>query len=184
MGFGGKADREWLEPLTEEGSLNEEDPDMGAVLGCHRGAHEWLNIYGAQRGYTYVWERKKPNDLRKALMRGGELVKDDDPEMIAGRKASGDLVTSVDSMAEYNELQLVRYSERATRKIREGEEQRRERMLKGSAESYLDKMTHGEQASEWNPRSVRTRFSTSEHRLEQRSNNNVESQWSPDGDVE
>ena len=181
MSFGGKADREWLEPLTNEGSRNLEDDELGPVMGCHSGAHEWLNVYGAKPGFTYVWERKKPNDIRKALMKGGQVVQEDDEEMTAARKAAGemDFVTSVDSMAEYNELVLVRYPEAAIRKIREAEQKRADDLLKAGVDSFSDQVTAAEQSQEWNPRSVRTRFATSEHRHEMKAGGNTESQWTP-----
>ena len=100
--------------------------------------------------------------------------------MIAGRKAGGDLVTSVDSMVEYNELQLVRYSEAAIRKIRAEEQRRRENMMRGGASSFTDKVTAAEQSSEWNPRSVRTRFATGDHKLEEKANDSTQTQWTPD----
>jgi hypothetical protein len=181
MSFGAGHDREWLEPLTEEGHVNEEDSDLGYAVGCHKGAHEWLNIYNPIPGYHYVWERKKPNDLRKAIQKGGEIVRSDDPEMTAAAKASGaDLVNLLDSNAEYNELQLVRYSEDAMRKIRDRERKRAKDVLGGADDGYTQSATAGELSSEWNPRGVQTRFATNQHRLEFKDGADTQEQWSPD----
>ena len=180
--FGGKADREWLEPVTEEGnSPSEEHAEFGHSVGCHTGQHEYLNIYNPLPGYHYVWERKKPNDLRRAVQKGGEIVKEDDPEMTAAAMASGaDLVSTLDSMAEYNELQLVRYSESAMRKIREAEQKRAQQMMRGGDESFVNSQTAAEASSEWNPRGVPTRFATSQHRTEFKSGDETQDQWTPD----
>jgi len=181
-GFGGKADREWLEPLTDEGHTGDEDADLGFSIGCHKGAHEWLNIYNPIPGYHYVWERKKPNDLRKAIQKGGQIVRSDDPEMTAAANASGgeDLANMLDSNAEYNELQLVRYSEDAMRKIRDRERKRAKDILGRPEEDFTESASGAEQSSEWNPRGVQTRFATKQHRLEFKAGDETQEQWSPD----
>lgn len=179
-GFGGKADREWLEPLDGENVHNDE-PEFGDLVGGHQGAHEYLNIWNPLPGYHYVWERKRPNDLRRAIQKGGQLVRSDDQEMTAAAKASGaDLATLLDSNAEYNELQLVRYSEDAMRKIREGENKRAKDILVNAGESYTEGGAPGEHSAEWNPRGVQTRFATKQHRVEFDSGGQIEEQWSPD----
>ena len=181
MAFGGKVDREWLEPLNAEGNLNREDPEFGSSIGGHKGAHEWLNIYNPIPGMHYVWERKKANDLRKALQKGGQIVKSDDPEMSAAAIANGaDIVNLLDTNVEYNELQLVRYPESAMRKIRERERARAKDILGTAEEGYTQSATAGEQSAEWNPRGVQTRFATKQHRLEFKAGDEIQEQWTPD----
>ena len=181
--FGGKVDREWLEPVDSDGnSPSEEDADYGHTVGCHTGNHMFLNIHNPLPGYHYVWERKNANDLRRAVLKGGQVVKSDDPEMTAADRAAGaDIVTSLDSLAEYNELQLVRYPEEAMRKIREAESNKAAKMLRGGDESFVNSATAGEMAPEWNPRGVKTRFATSQHRTEFKGDGGeTVDQWTPD----
>jgi hypothetical protein len=180
-GFGGGFDREWLEPLTDEGNVNDEHPEYGKAVGAHKGQHEYLNIYRPKPGYTYVWERKKPNDLRRALQKGGEIVKSDDQEMTAAASATGvDLIGQLDSMVEYNELQLVRYPEAAIRKIREAEQARAQAMMRGADQDYVDSTTHAERNPQYNPRGIKTRFATNQHRTEFAGDGEVQDQWTPD----
>jgi len=164
MSLGGGADRAWLEPVTDKGSLQGDgSPRYDDLMGGHTGNTEGLNVENPQPGFVYIWERNTPRDLRRCLhMNKGELVVDGMEEN-ATLRTIGSGSTPIDSTQVYQDVVLVRYPAEQIRRIREAEQKRAQAMLRSGSDEFLGKVTALER--EMDPRGRGTRFTMEDHRL-------------------
>ena len=182
MSFGGGKEREWLKPLTPEGHLDTDEPDLDSMIGCHTGVFQGLNVLNPQPGFEYVWERNRGPELAKARMRGGQMVGADDPERAAMDKLmSSHGRTSMDSSDVYGDVVLFKYPESAMRAIREREGAKAQAMMRGGAAEYADRASEIERQMS---RGMPSRFKRGDHALRTMdSNENVVDHWTPDDGI-
>jgi len=161
--LGGGKDRAWLEPLDEKGNVKSDDPNLEDMVGCHQGNFTGLNMTGVQAGTVVVWERNNPKDLLSAKMRGGEVIRQGDPEAAAAGILTDDRDTQMDSTYTFGDVVAVRYSEDAIRRIREAENTKAQNMMRSGAKDFLDRATNAERQIAGG---VPTRFRRHDHRLD------------------
>ena len=182
MSFGGGKNREWLKPLTSEGHIDTEDPDLDNMIGCHTGNFIGLNVLNPQPGFEYIWERNTGQSIARARMRGGQIVQADDPERAAMSKLmSSHGRTSMDSSDVYGDVILMKYPEAAIRSIRAKEQAKAQAMMRGGAAEYAERASAIEEQMS---RGMPSRFKRRDHALQSRdSGDNVVDQWSPGGGI-
>jgi hypothetical protein len=178
--LGGGADRSWLEPLTLEGNKRTDNPELEGMVGCHTGRYIGLNIKGAQPGFEYIWERNDAPSMMQAQQKGGQVVKDGDPEMSAFRAVGYEdsNFTPPDSREVYKDVVLVRYPSERIRAIREQEQRKAKAMMREGARDYADRADAFEtELSGGRP----TRFRRDDHSLQSEDvNGRPVDYWSPD----
>ncbi len=169
--LGGGYDREWLEPLDSEGNRNPELPITERVIGCHVGPYAGLNLYNAQPGYEYEWlmnpNRAGANPADSLLIHeiGGQVVKDDDPELAVFKTMEGMEGSAVDTSTVFRELVLVRIpAERQAARMQAHVDKNNKMLRKGPEESFVNRASHleGERYSGRGP----TRFALRDHQTQ------------------
>lgn len=181
--LGGGKDRAWLEPLDDRGNVRSDDPDLDDITGCHQGNFFGLNVVHPQQGFHYVWERNTQQDRLRVRTRGGEVVQAGDPELAAFETAATDRDTQMDSTNVFGDVVLVRYTEDAIRRVREGEQEKARNMMRSGARDFMDRATRAEREIAGGQA---TRFRRGDHRLDfEDASGAVVDQWVPsDGIVE
>jgi hypothetical protein len=185
--LGGGKDREWLRPLTDEGSVDVDgSPELDNLVGCHKGPFIGLNIPNPEAGFEYVWENRKPSEVMRAKMRGGIRVSAQDPEAVALRAFQDEHVgknesSELDSHYDFNDVTLFKYPVAAIRRIREEEQARAGAMMRGGAAEFADRASAIEQHMS---RGKDTRFRRKDHgmQLVDRAEN-VLDEWKPEDGI-
>lgn len=115
--------------LERQNSL---DGQGHAMIGCHRGQFEILNVRNPQPGEHYVWIHDNQKGRTQAMTRGGRIVQTGDPEYQAYSELHGETHGGdVDGIVRANELMLVAIPEHRIRAEREAEQAQREAKLSG-----------------------------------------------------
>ena len=171
IGLGGGSDREWLEPLDNEGNRNPELDVEDRVVGCHTGAYAGLNVYNPQPGYDYEWllnpsrSGGSPGDAHRIHELGGQVVKDGDPEFAAYKTMEGMEGSPLDTSTIFRELCLVRIPEEVQHRRRMENQEKNARMLrKGPEESFVNQASYDER-ERYSGRGP-TRFALRDHQTE------------------
>jgi len=163
---GGGYDREWYEPLTEEGH-KEFDSIEENTIGCHTGPFYGLNVGNPQPGYEYCWQLNDPREVLKSRLRGGEVVEGGDPEFSIYNTEDPNQ-TTLDTSQLYSELVLIRTPIEMVRAQQLEEQQRAENMVYGTGEDFIDQASPLE--ADYGRRGGRaqgaTRFFRNDHVLE------------------
>ncbi len=181
---GGGMDREWTRPLRTDGTVDSDDPALDGMVGTHQGEFVGYNIFGAQPGCEYVWERTRLQDKIRVQQRGGHIVQGGDPERSGFSQFLDDdglSGTPLDSADATNELMLVRYSVESIRRKREAEQAKANAMRRGGAEDFADKADARErQYSGGKP----SRFRRSDHAIDFKDDNErMVDQWVPEDGI-
>ena len=183
--LGGGADREWLEPLDEEGNKDpgyEVDDDFDDMVGCHTGNFFGLNVFNPEPGVEYVWERNTDRDKLRCIREGGRMVDANDREFAAVRHVLGASEGApLDSLNIFNDVVLFKYPESAIRRKREQEQEKARNRMRGGAQAFADRATEAERAI--SPGRA-TRFARADHRQDyEDTSGNLVDQWSPDSGI-
>ena len=182
---GGGMDRAWCRPLRHDGTVDSDDPELDGMVGTHQGEFVGYNIFNAQGGCEYVWERTKLQDRIRVRQRGGQIVQASDPERSGFSQILGSddglSGTPLDSSEVTNELMLVRYPEEAIRRKREQQQQKSEVMRRGGAEDFAERADARErQYSGARP----GRFRRADHGIDMKDNDErLVDQWVPDDGI-
>ncbi len=190
--IGGGADRSWLIPLDTEGNRPSEHQDIeGDVIGCHVGMYSALNIQNPQPGFEYYWAldpargggRMDQSSMNQIRQRGGEIVKDSDPEQACYRHLMSEMSpASMDGNTVYNELCLVRVREDVMRAEREELDQlNQNRLRRGPEAAFVGQRSHSE--SMYSGGRGPTRFRLQDHHSELQSGGHVEEIITPDPSI-
>ncbi len=182
---GGGMDLEWTKPLTSEGRVDSDDPQLDGMVGTHQGEFVGFNIFNPQAGCEYVWERTKLQDRIRIKQRGGQIVQGDDPERSGFAEILGTdnglSGTPLDSGDTTNELMLVRYSAEAIRTKREREQEKAESMRRGGAADFADRADARERQYSGNKAS---RFRRADHAIDFKDDNErLVDQWVPEDGI-
>lgn len=178
--LGGGKSREWLRPLTPEGRLDTDDPNLDDMVGCHKGDFVGLNVINPDPGFEYVWELNRPRDIMRAKMRGGIRVGADEPESAAMAHLTDSTDTPVDGYHTFGDVTLFKYPIDKIAKIRAEESARAQAMMRGGAAEFVSKATKLEQEMS---RGQATRFKARNHGLQYLDGQeNVVDTWNPGDD--
>tara|TARA_Y100000590_G_scaffold413_1_gene611 strand:+ start:8930 stop:9478 length:549 start_codon:yes stop_codon:yes gene_type:complete len=179
--LGGGKDNNWLAPLDEEGNRQSDDIGLESMIGCHTGSYTGLNVVNPQPGYEYKWERNTGPDLLRSRQNGGQVVQSGDPERAAMNEIISDGPSPLDTSDVYNDVVLMRYPEERMREIREREHDTAQKMMRGGANDFMDRVS---QAEEMLSSGRSTRFRRSDHRLDYVSpQGDVVEQWAPEDGI-
>jgi hypothetical protein len=179
--LGGGKDRQWLEPLDEEGYRRTDEPSLDGMVGTHTGAHVGLNLLAPQEGMEYVWERNNPADILRARQQGGQVVAAEDPERSVMREATDVDYTPLDSAEIYKDVVLVRYPAEAVRRRREHIQQKSEALQRGGARDFADRATSMEREL---AQGLPTRFRRADHRVDfTDAEGQLVDQWTPESGI-
>jgi hypothetical protein len=188
IGLGGGSDREWLEPLDSEGNRNPEIPIEQRVIGDHVGPYAGLNLYNAQPGYEYQWclnparPGSGPADSLLIHEIGGQVVRDEDPEMAAFQKMEGLEATGVDTATIFRELCLVRIpAERQRQRMQENRDKNNRMLRRGPEESFVNRASYDER-ERYSGRGP-TRFAMRDHQTTFNHDNDVVEVSLPDSGI-
>lgn len=193
MTFGIQRDRSWMKPLTPEGNVQTDDPDLQGITGCHPldSPSAGFNILGALPGCEYTHERlptPSDNTLLRIRAEGGEIMRTGDPDRAAytlfterGDPRSHGAASPLDSIQSNGEVMAVRWPEHAVRAKHEREQRKALAMSRGGAEDYVKGASAAERVAAGNRPS---RFRRADHSLQSEdSGGNVVDTWQPEGGI-
>ena len=125
--------REVMRPLDHKG-----DYTPGA-RGCHRGHMEVLNVPNARPGHRYYYHRTDPSSIQRALRRGWEPVRMDDPERMGEEKRADLAAAGLDSTLTRNDIVLCRMPDWRYREQREQLDKLSEGGRSDGSSEYLER---------------------------------------------
>jgi len=145
LSLGGGFDRDWLEELKSDGSLDmSADGIYEETIGCHQGKWKGYNVGNPQAGFEYIWMLDpsaggRGENVSRGLeiqTCGGQIVQTTDPEMAMFEKLAGDQgISTVNGYVTNGEVCLVRIPSEKIREKREEELAQSQAQLRGATEA-------------------------------------------------
>lgn len=136
-------------------------------IGCHRGDYRVLNVQNPQAGFEYNWERNRPETIMRAKMRGGQMVRDGDPEYTSLRElAEIDASTPLDTRTVFGDVVLFRTPMDRVRERHEENARKSRQSLLGGVDRYVNQAQHDEREQAGQRGMSSLRFARSNHQLD------------------
>jgi len=125
----GGGDHEDLRPLTQDGNVDE------AVIGCHRGSFEGLNVRSPSAGFRYRHELRTRAKVATRVREGWEVCTDEMSERLGDMKDPNFAAAGLDGDKSRGDVVLMRIPISVYEEYKRVERERKDRMQQSAADS-------------------------------------------------